>query len=880
MDFRILGPLEVSTDDGPITLGGPKQRAVLAHLLLRTNGVVPADVLIDALWGDEPPDTARNTLQTYVHRLRKVLGDERIEGRGRGYMLTTVPEEIDAARFELLVKRGKDSIASDPVAAATTLLDALSLWRGNALADLAEEASLRGEITRLEDMRLSATEYLMSAELAAGRHSTVVGRLEALTAQHPMRERLWANLMLALYRSGRQGEALAAYQEARSVLADELGIDPSAELQRLNQQILEQDPVLATPEAPRKRADERTVHGDLPAESEFAGYRIERVLGRGGMSVVYLAEHLGLRRKVALKLLAPQLAEDPHFRERFTRESQIAASIDHPNLIAIYEAGEAERQLFIAMRYVDGTDLRTLLHEQGRLEEAHTVRIIRQVADALDTAHARGLVHRDVKPGNVLLARAEGQTNDHAFLSDFGLTKRAASQSGVTGTGQFVGTLDYAAPEQFQGSALTPRTDIYSLGCVLYECLTGHPPFLRDSDAAVMYAHLMEAPPRLTDERPDLPSVLDGVVSRAMAKNPDDRYPSAGSVVAEVATAIGYIHDLGATVRPSPGRQAQRSRGLIVGLALLLVVASTLLIVNRGDGGDSFPTGPNTVAVIDATTGEIIDGVALGAGALPGALASGLGSVWVANFGAETFAEIDPDTRSVTAASSARGLPSAIAAGEGFVWIATGLSDAVQVFDPAAGRIVESVPVPNATDLAVGFGWVWATDSSGGSLYRIDPDSLEAMRFWIGEPRRDEKPTGVAAGEGGIWVANLLIHTVTHLNPQTGEVVTPNIAVDPCAPEQVAVGAGYVWATCPHENLIVKIDPRRDTLVDTFEVATGPTGIVAAADAVWVTCGIAGTVQQIDALSGEVVSSTSVDGIPYGPIVVAGELWAAVSDTE
>jgi DNA-binding SARP family transcriptional activator/class 3 adenylate cyclase len=250
MDFRLLGPLEVFEGERKLALGGPKQRAVLAHVVLRANAVVAIDLLIDAVWGDEPPAAARRTLQAYVSRLRNLLGEQRLEGRGGGYVLTCTPEEIDAARFDLLVKRGKGSIASDPVAAAGILSEALAIWRGGALADLAGETSLRGEITRLEEMRLSATEYLLSAELAAGRDSTIVGRLEVLTERYPMRERLWASLMLALYRSGRQGDALVAYQEVRRVLADELGIDPSPELQHLNGQILRQDPLLRSPLIP------------------------------------------------------------------------------------------------------------------------------------------------------------------------------------------------------------------------------------------------------------------------------------------------------------------------------------------------------------------------------------------------------------------------------------------------------------------------------------------------------------------------------------------------------------------------------------------------------------------------------------------------------
>ncbi len=237
---------------------------------------------------------------------------------------------------------------------------------------------------------------------------------------------------------------------------------------------------------------------ELRPGAEFAGYRIESALGHGGMAVVYLSEHLGLGRKVAIKVLAPAFAEDERFRERFVRESRLAASLDHPNVIPIYEAGEAGGRLFIAMRYVEGTDLKGLIREFGPTEPAVAVPILRQVAGALDAAHAKGLVHRDVKPANILIAATDrGQTaGAHVYLSDFGLTRRTSSDSGLTGTGQFMGTLDYAAPEQFEGKPTDGRTDVYALGCVLVEMLTGHPPYTAEFDAALMFAHISEPPRR------------------------------------------------------------------------------------------------------------------------------------------------------------------------------------------------------------------------------------------------------------------------------------------------------------------------------------------------------------------------------------------------
>src|SRR5262245_9296186 len=223
--------------------------------------------------------------------------------------------------------------------------------------------------------------------------------------------------------------------------------------------------------------------------SELAGHRIERVIGRGGASVVYLAEHLRLGRKVALKVLAPHLAEDEVFRERFIRESKIAAGLDHPNIVTIFDAGEVEEGLYLSMRYVRGSDLGKVLRDKGSLDGPRTIRILSQIASALDAAHDNGLVHRDVKPGNVLLESARDRW-DLAYLSDFGIAKRTTTGLGLTQTGQFVGTVDYVSPEQIMGEPIDRRTDEYSLGCVLFQCLSGHVPFPSEADVGTIYSHL------------------------------------------------------------------------------------------------------------------------------------------------------------------------------------------------------------------------------------------------------------------------------------------------------------------------------------------------------------------------------------------------------
>ena len=270
----------------------------------------------------------------------------------------------------------------------------------------------------------------------------------------------------------------------------------------------------------------------LPRGAQVAGYEVEGVLGRGGMGIVYEAREPSTGRSVALKVFALATGIDPSFRKRFQREGRIQAAIQHPNIATVFEAGEWEEELFIAMRLVRGTNLKALTIAGG-LEPERALRILTEVADALDAAHEAGLTHRDVKPQNILVG--EG---DRAFLADFGLTK-GAGDTVLTRAGEFVGTIDYCAPDLLRGEPATAAADVYSLGAVLYECLTGTVPFSRHTDAAVMYAHLSEPPPWASEERPELPLAIDRVVSRALAKDPAERQPSAGTLMADAAQVLG-----------------------------------------------------------------------------------------------------------------------------------------------------------------------------------------------------------------------------------------------------------------------------------------------------------------------------------------------------
>src|SRR4051794_28662958 len=269
---------------------------------------------------------------------------------------------------------------------------------------------------------------------------------------------------------------------------------------------------------------------ELAVGSTFADHIIRGVAGRGGMGVVYRAVHLALKRQVALKVIGAEYSGQPEFRERFQRECETAASIQHPHVVPIYHAGEENGLLYVTMRFIEGSDLYRLL-QRGRLEPARAAKLIGQVAEGLDAAHRRGIVHRDVKPANILVD-ADGS----ALLTDFGLTKHASDRA-LTKDGTFVGTLDYAAPEQFRGDPVDARTDVYALGCVLYQALSGRVPYPRETDAAKMYAHMESPPPSVTILVEEVPDTLSTVVQRAMAKDPADRFQSAGELAAALRDA-------------------------------------------------------------------------------------------------------------------------------------------------------------------------------------------------------------------------------------------------------------------------------------------------------------------------------------------------------
>ena len=588
----------------------------------------------------------------------------------------------------------------------------------------------------------------------------------------------------------------------------------------------------------------------LSTGDEVAGYTLESLLGRGGMGEVFRAVDAHLARAVALKVLAPGLVDDEASRERILRESQLAASIDHPNVIPVYAAGEADGHVYIAMRLVEGSDLRSVLRRDGRLEPARAIALVAQVASALDAAHARGLVHRDVKPSNVLIDSQ--QEREHCYLADFGITTTASDLQPVDVSQRLLGTLAYVAPEQVRGDPVDARADVYSLGCLLFECLTGEVPFVRDSDIAVVFAHLEEPPPRPAERVGELPSEIDAVIARALAKQPEDRYATCGELVDDARRALG----LGEPQRP------RRRLALALGVALLVVAAAAIVLALRSDSGPAeAPTG--SLVRIDPASGSVKATYRLSAH--PAAVAIGP-QVWVTDYRQSTLWRIDPRTGAQTS-FGAIGNPRAAAIIGGLLYVGSdGPSAAggnVTRYDALTGSRVDSVPVVPCS-VAAGDGVAYASGCPNVNRLSTGPGKLRQVHRTVipmPAPATAEHVRttlfGLAIGEGAVWaIGDALDRRLFKIDPRSGRVLA--IIPLPIAPQRIAAGEGAIWITDAIHDVLVKLDPANGRVLRRIAVSGGADGVAVGAGGVWVATGIAGQVVHIDPTSGRIVGRIDV----------------------
>jgi ABC-type transport system substrate-binding protein/tRNA A-37 threonylcarbamoyl transferase component Bud32 len=570
----------------------------------------------------------------------------------------------------------------------------------------------------------------------------------------------------------------------------------------------------------------------------IGGFRVVSMIGEGAMGAVYLAKDPEGRR-VALKLLVPDLARDERFRQRFLRESRLAARLDHPHVVHTLAFGEDDGVLYLAMDYVDGADLRELLRREGKLEPEQALALLGHVADGLDAAHAVGLVHRDVKPANILVTSVEGR--EHAYVCDFGLARHVTSVRSLTGERALVGTIDYVPPEQIEGGSVDARADVYSLACVLFECLAGVRPFDRESELSVIFAHLNAPPPLLTDVRPNLPEAFDAVFATALAKSPEHRYATCRELVEACRSAL---HG-----RVVASRRVRRRRlavalaavaGVVTVVGVVLGVRGGSELVHRSPRAHALALTPNGLDAIDARTHRVVAGTGFGnvvwdvafAGGSAWALlgdehriaridlvhrrvekvfglaeghgartAAGGGSVWVQESNGPGVIAIDAATGKVSHRFTVGGeAGGGIAYGSGSLWLARG-GDVVRV-DPKSGRVVRRFPVGGtATWVVFADGAVYAASSGNGGLTKIDPvdntvAATQKLHGWISD---------LAAGGGFVWAAVIPDGVVFKLSAD--DLSVQGSAASGPDPERISFGGGRLWIASRDLKTISLLEP-------------------------------------------------------------------------
>ncbi len=520
--YRVLGSLVVEDDGQEVDLGGPRQRRLLAALLIDEGRVVSTDRLIDIVWEGDPPAGALRTLRTYVARLRRGLAGDRsgldpIETVAPGYRLVVANDHLDRSMAEELIADARQRRGRDPVAAGAAIEEAIRLWRGRPFDEFADEEWARADVAHLEEVRLGALEDLVDVRLAAGLVSEAIEMLEPLVIEHPLRDKFRSQLMLALYRAGRQAEALRSYQAFREYLGEEVGLDPSEALRLLDDQIAVGDSGLLL----------RT-----PAGRPLRGYRLGEELGSGQYGVVYRGVQPEVDREVAVKVIRPELANDPEFIRRFEIEAQMIARIEHPHVVPLHDFWREPDAAYLVMRLMRGGSVADQLTAEPWSLDRITL-LVQQVGGALAAAHRSGLVHQDVRPSNILLDE-EG----NAYLSDFGLARDVVDRSvGLRGSSPM-----YAAPEVLTSEPAGAPADVHSLGAVVYQLAAGRPPFAPTSAPSEIIARIRRDDfPTLDAIRPDLPEEVRSVVARATARDPEHRFADAGDFVRSFVHAAAPV---------------------------------------------------------------------------------------------------------------------------------------------------------------------------------------------------------------------------------------------------------------------------------------------------------------------------------------------------
>ncbi len=660
--------------------------------------------------------------------------------------------------------------------------------------------------------------------------------------------------------------------------------------------------------------------------SQFAGYRIEAVAGEGGMGRVYRATQIALKRPVALKLIVPELADDPGFRVRFERESELAASIEHPNVIPVYEADNAEGRLFIAMRWVEGTDLRSVIVNEGRLEPKRAAAVVTQVGAALDAAHRNGLVHRDVKPANVMLTRHD---EEHVYLMDFGLTKRTGAGTAVTKTGQFVGTPDYMAPEQIKGERADARADVYALGCLLFHALTGSTPYDRDSEVAKMYAHINDPPPSVVKAVAGVPAAIDEVIARALAKNPQERYSSAG--------------DLGRAAKAALTGQtaSQPERSVATGLAAPAAAAAAGAAAGAAAAGatqmspEARPSEPAATELGAPPSGTEPPPTEMGAppsgteppptemgapptemdapptevDAPPTEMSPAAGSPPAS--GPPTPATpAAPASQGSPAARASQGSPAAPAAKSPQAPAASGAAErksrggvvallaagfvalvAAIIFLPGAlsgggeststsggsgsPTVAATIDVGGGPDgVGVDGDDVWVSSANDGTVRKIDGASNKPS----GSPLQvGDNPDEVAVADGVVWAVATDDGKVVRFQNDAEK----NISVG-TAPEGLSLGPQLAWVANGGDDSVTRLDRSTGNRVGSdIPVGDNPIGVFAGKDTVWVTNSFAGTVSRIDASTGQVQGRPIRVGKNIRNVIEGlGSVWVSSTDED